>query len=354
MTGQIVVAVTGASGLVGSHLVEHLAKAGYQVSAIARSISSDKEGVLAGLVARFPNVTLSYADVVDPIATMSAFKGANVVVHSAGVVDPYGSRESIFATNVGGTLTALRCAKEVGASQFIHVSSLSVITGQGHQYNLPESAPLKLCGESYADSKVEAEKLVSKEAGKGAIGVTIVRPGFIYGPRERAWLPRMIQSIATGKAMIIGDGTKETNVIYVGNLSMAIQAAIGNQTAYGQIYNLTDGQSITKRQLFDAVADGMGLPRVSKKVPFVVAQAFCESISRIAPALPVSMQRNLARYSRAAFRLAAINQGFNITKAERELGYRNRIPFADGMAITLEYFKQKADDPRRDLMQSKS
>lgn len=343
MTAQTVVAVTGAAGLVGSHVVEHLASQGFNVVAIARAITSDKEGVLSGLVARFPNVTLAYADIVDPIATKSALKGANVVVHAAGIVDPYGSREAIFATNVGGTLSALRCAKEVHASQFIHVSSLSVITGKGHQYNLADSAPLKLCGEAYADSKVEAEKLVMKEANKGAIAITIVRPGFIYGPRERAWMPRLIQSIATGKAMIIGDGTKETNVIYVGNLCLAIEAVIGNQTANGQIYNLTDGQSITKRQLFDAIADGMGLPRVTKKVPFIVAQAVCESISRVAPALPTSMQRNLARYSRAAFRLAALNQGFNITKAERELGYRNRIKFQDAMAATLQYFKEKGE-----------
>jgi hypothetical protein len=60
--------------------------------------------------------------------------------------------------------------------------------------------------------------------------------------------------------------------------------------------------------------------------------------------LPVESQRKLARFSRAAFRLAAVNQGFSIKKAESELGYTNRIPFATGMADTLSTFKNPANE----------
>lgn len=139
--------------------------------------------------------------------------------------------------------------------------------------------------------------------------------------------------------MLIDGGKKETNVIYVENLSRAITSAILNEKAYGQVYNLTDGQKISKKELFDAIADGLGLPRVKKVVPGVAAKLFCEVVSSVAPMMGVDTQRKLARFSRAAFRLAGVNQGFSIAKAERELNYVDRVPFQTGISKTLVTFK---------------
>ncbi len=336
MTGKAKVAITGASGLVGSHLAEHLVQRGYTVTAMSRSATTEK---CLTTISGPGSLTLKQVDVSDEQGLVNAFSGYDVVVHAAGTVDPYGSRESIFKTNVEGTRTALAAARKASVQQFIFVSSLSVITGQGDQFDVDESAELKPCGESYADSKVEAERLTMSEPETSSLKVTAVRPGFIYGPREKAWMPRLINSIGTGKAMLIGGGVKETNVIYVGNLSTAIENALLNPKAYGQVFNLTDGERVTKKELFDAIADGLGLPRVTKQIPSGVARFACEMISSFAPFLPVEKQRGLARFSRAAFRLAGVNQGFSVKKAERDLNYVNRVPFKEGMAKTLEYFK---------------
>jgi len=330
------VAVTGATGLVGGHLVQYLAGRNYEVIAIGRS----KEKLSHF---QSPNIEIRIADIEDQEAVSKAISGAEVVVHSAATVDPYGSRESIFATNVGGTKKILEAAKAQNVKHFLYVSSLSVITGQGDLYNVDESEPLKPCGESYADSKVEAERTVMAESEnpQSKMKVTSLRPGFIYGPGERAWMPRLINSIATGKAMLIDGGKKETNVIYVENLSRAIASAILNEKAYGQVYNLTDGQKISKKELFDAIADGLNLPRVKKVVPGVAAKLFCEVVSSVAPMMGVDTQRKLARFSRAAFRLAGVNQGFSIAKAERELNYVDRVPFQTGISQTLATFKSE-------------
>jgi nucleoside-diphosphate-sugar epimerase len=341
MTAKAKVAVTGASGLVGSHLAEHLVGKGYNVVAMSRNAPTEK---CLNSIGGPGSLTLKAVDVNDKQALENAFAGCDVVVHAAGTVDPYGSRESIFKTNVEGTRSALAAARAVGVKQFIFVSSLSVITGQGDQFDVDESAELKPCGESYADSKVEAERLVMSEPPTSALKVTAVRPGFIYGPREKAWMPRLINSIGTGKAMLIGGGVKETNVIYVGNLSQAIENALLNANAFGQVFNLTDGERITKKQLFDAIADGLSLPRVTKQIPVPVARFACEMISSFAPMLPVEKQRSLARFSRAAFRLAGVNQGFSVKKAEKELNYVNRVPFKVGMDKTLEYFKAERSE----------
>lgn len=332
------VAVTGASGLVGSHVVEHLANQGFDVIAVLRTVPDFLQKFISAY-AGAGSIKIANASLENEAALQQAFTGAQAVVHAAGSVDPFGSRESIFATNFGGTESALRAAQLAGVNHFIFVSSLSVITGQGDQYDVDESAPLKPCGESYADSKIEAEKAVMAYIGKGAMKVTALRPGFIYGPRERSWMPRLINSIRTGKAMLIDGGTKQTNVIFIGNLARAIESTLFNEKTFGQVYNLTDGEVISKKELFDAIADGLSLPRVSKKIPAAVAKPVCLAISAIAPSLPVETQRKLARFSKAAFRLAAVNQGFSVAKAERDLPYVNRIAFSDGMKATLAAFR---------------
>ncbi|MCA9802413.1 MAG: NAD-dependent epimerase/dehydratase family protein [Cyanobacteria bacterium HKST-UBA02] len=324
------VAITGATGLVGASLAKYLAERGYGVTALVRSREKG-EALLSGMGIKIETIP----DIQDVESLSERLQDIDVLVHAAGCVDPYGKREAIFAINVGGTRTALAAAAKQGVQQFIHISSLSVITGQGDQYDVDESAPLTRCGEAYADSKVEAEQLVMSEASAGDIQVTALRPGFIYGPGERAWLPRLVNSISRGKAMLIDGGVKETNVIYVQNLNRAIEGAILNENAYGRVYNLTDGEKVTKKMLFDTIADCLGLPRVKKKIPSAVAKPACEIISTIAPFLGPDKQKELARFSRAAFRLAGVNQGFSIARAEKDLGYVNRIPFSEGMKETL-------------------
>jgi len=330
------VLVTGATGLVGFHAVKHLLSKGFAVKALTRSSSNTVD--LQSL-STSGQLSIVQAELDDKQQLINCLNGVDVVVHAAGFVDPLAKREDIYKVNVQATGTLLAAAKEAKVKQFIHISSLSVITGQGDQYGLSESAELKYCGEAYADSKVDAEKLVTTK--NGTIAVTVLRPGFIYGPKEKAWMPRLINSIAQGKAMLIDGGHKETNVIYVGNLSQAIELAILNKQSYGQVYNLTDGEKVSKKQLFDAIADGLQLPRVTKTIPSAVAKTACEVVSVIAPLLPLSARKGLARYSRAAFRLAGVNQGFDIGKAERELNYTKRIPFAEGMKLTLADFGSK-------------
>ncbi len=342
------IAVTGAGGLVGNYLVQYLVAKGYPVVALIRASSSSAKQLqdfVAGCGGK--DVTVKYADVNDGASLAAAFKDVDVVVHAAGCVNPYGLRDEIFKTNVDGTRTALIAARGCGCRQFIHISSLSVITGQGDQYNVDESAVLRYCGENYADSKVATEEMLDSETASGGIALTTMRPGFIYGPNEKTWMPRLIESIRTGKAALIDGGSKETNVINVENLSRAIEGAFLNTAAYEQKYNLTDGQKISKKLLFDTISGALNLPPVRKVIPSSVAKPFCNLVSTVAPLLPVATQQKLARYSRAAFRLVGVNQGFSIAKAEAQLGYTNRVPFEKGMANALETFRPLAENGSR-------
>lgn len=336
--------ITGATGLVGFNLTKHLISHGYRIVAGVRNTSdtialqklaatsgSDTSGSGQNLL------QIAHVDLFSRDSLSAAMTGCSIVIHCAGAVDPHARRADIIETNVGGTRSALQAAVAAGVRQFIHISSLSVITGQEDQFNVDESAPLRYCGEAYADSKVDAEKVVATES-KTVINWTVLRPGFIYGPGERAWMPRLIQSLKTGKAMLIDGGSRQTNVIYVENLARAARLAILNERAYGQVYNLTDGKTPSKKELFDSICDGLGLPRVKKNVPRPVAKFVCDIVSTFAPMMPTDMRQKLSRFSRAAFRLAAVNQGFSTAKAEKDLGYTDRVPFNQGMKETLLSF----------------
>lgn len=339
------IVVTGATGMVGYHVVAHLLKQPYSVTATARN---PVRPPLSNLKADFAKLDLEQLDITDREGCFNIAQKADIIVHCAGIIDPYASRSEIQKVNVTGTINMLDAAIKAGCKQFIHISSLSVITAQRDQYGVAEDAEMLYCGEPYADSKVDAENAIRMKMGSSGTAITILRPGFIYGPMERAWMPRLLESLRTGKAMLIDGGIKQTNVIGINNLCLAIELALMNPQAQDQVFNLTDGQIVTKKELFDTICEYMGYPPVERAVPGSVAKLFCNFISSFAPYLPVAARQKLARYSKAAFRLAGLNQGFDISKAEKHLGYRHLQPFTEGMQEALNYFqaRQQAARPR--------
>lgn len=327
--------VSGSTGMVGFQVVKHLADLGFDVVAGVRPSSKTSE---LQAIAGAGQITVGKAELFETAKLGELMKGCAIVVHCAGAVDPHARREHIMQTNVEGTRSLLEAAIATGVKQFIHISSLSVITGQEDQYNVDETAPLRYCGEAYADSKVEAEKTVTEKAAQ--INITILRPGFIYGPGERAWMTRLIGNLKAGKVMLIDGGTRQTNVIYVKNLVRAVELSLDNPVAYGQVFNLTDEKTPTKKELFDTICDNLDIPRVTKQVPRAVVKTVCDVVSMIAPVLPEGVKQGLGRFSRAAFRLAAVNQGFSVNKAQKQLKYIGTVPFEQGMQETLRTFAQ--------------
>jgi len=325
--------VSGSTGMVGFQVVKHLALLGFDVSAGVRPSSKTAE---LQSISSEGQVTVASAELQETAKLGELMKGCAIVVHCAGAVDPHARREDIMQTNVEGTKSMLDAAISAGVKQFIHISSLSVITGQEDQYNVDETAPLRYCGEAYADSKVDAEKAVTEKSDQ--ISTTILRPGFIYGPGEKAWMPRLIANLKAGKVMLIDGGTRQTNVIYVKNLVRAVELALDNPVAYGQVFNLTDEKTPAKKELFDTICDNLSIPPVTKQVPRAVVKTVCDVVSIVAPFLPDGVKQGLGRFSRAAFRLAAVNQGFSVNKAQKQLKYLNTVTFEQGMKETLSSF----------------
>jgi 2-alkyl-3-oxoalkanoate reductase len=170
--------------------------------------------------------------------------------------------------------------------------------------------------------------------------VVVLRPGFIYGTRDRTVMPKLLDNMRNGKLRYIGGGKGAMNCIYVGNLVEAAMLAVEKPEAVGQIYNLTDGEVVSKRRFIDSIADGVGLPRPKPvSVPLWLARIMAWWMERRArkknsPKAP--------RLTQGRLKFLGLNLDFSIEKAKRELGYRPRWNFDEGMRETVAWYKQNA------------
>ena len=100
----------------------------------------------------------------------------------------------------------------------------------------------------------------------------IVRPGFIYGERDRTVLPKLLLNLRRGSFMYFGSGEQVLNCIYVKNLVSGIFLVAENPAAVGEVFNLTDGQAITKKQFVGRVAELAGLKPPTRRLPLGLAR----------------------------------------------------------------------------------
>jgi nucleoside-diphosphate-sugar epimerase len=322
--------ITGGTGFVGSHLAEACVGRGLAVTTIARPASDTS--LLDGL-----GVTVERGDLSDRAIVRRALKGVDVVVHCAAKVGDWGPVEDYRAINVEALRGLLEACKGVPLQRFVHMSSLGVYAAR-HHYGTDESEALpEHHMDGYTQTKVEAERLALQHYKQHGIPVVVLRPGFIYGPRDRTVLPRLIEMLRAGEIRYLGGGRHALNNTYVGNLVDAVFLAVENPRAVGQVYNLTDGELVSKRRFIEAVADGAGLPRPTRSVPLWVARLaarFMEQRARRrgAPEAP--------RLTQARLKFLGLNLDYSIEKAKRELGYRPRATFEQGMQQTMAWYRQ--------------
>ena len=325
--------ITGATGFVGGHVAEACAARGHQVRALARN-GSDTTLLdrLGALVIR--------GDLTDSQILQKAADNTDIIVHCAAKVGDQGPVEEYRLVNVDALRGLLEACRGKPLKRFIHMSSLGVYEARHHN-GTAEIEPLPQTHlDAYSQTKLEADLLAQEYQKKHDIPLVILRPGFVYGPRDRTVLPKLIQRMTHGKVHYLGGDRRALNTIFVGNLMDAIFLAAEKPEAVGQVYNLTDGEFVSKRRFFEAVADGMGLPRSKQILPRWLAAIVVRQLER-------QMRRAIAKgknplLTPAQFKFLLLNLDFSIEKAKRELGYRPRFTFDQGMSETLAWYKQNA------------
>jgi nucleoside-diphosphate-sugar epimerase len=186
----------------------------------------------------------------------------------------------------------------------------------------------------YCRAKVRAEELCRQYQGD----LTIVRPSWIYGPRDRTTLPRILKALDAGRVAVIGRGDNLLNVVYAGDVAEGAILAATRPRAKGQAYNLSSEGEITQSDFLDLLADALGRPRIQGRVSYTFAYwggFLSEVIGRM-----IRMRRppHLTRYAVA---LVGRSTRFSIAKAREHLGWQPRLDIHEGVRRTLEWYHKK-------------
>jgi nucleoside-diphosphate-sugar epimerase len=323
--------ITGATGFVGGHIAETLVERGWEVTAIVRPQSDT--ALLEQL-----GVTLVRGELDDPQTIVRAVSEVEAVIHCAARVGDWGPVADYRKVNVEGLRALLDVCKGQALERFIHMSSLGVYAAR-HHHGTTEAEPLpRRQPDGYSQSKVEADLLAQSYYRDFGVPVVVLRPGFVYGPRDRAVLPRIIESLRIGTMRYPGaKGARALNTIYVRNLVDAVLLALDEPRAVGQVYNLTDGEFVSKRRFVEAVADAMGLPHPTMMPPLWLARILtwgAETWAKLRGAKEAPL------FTRARLKFLGLNLDFSIEKAREELGYKPRVPFDDAMFLTMQWYRQ--------------
>jgi nucleoside-diphosphate-sugar epimerase len=315
------VLVTGATGFIGGAVARALAGRGDDVRALVRDparLSADGAEPVRG-------------DLADAGSLAVAAEDVDAVVHCAGVVSDWLPAEEIRRVNVEGTGRVLDACRTAGVRRLVHLSSLAVL-GSRHHRGTDESAPYAP-SDAYGAAKIESERLVLASGGVEAV---VLRPGFVYGPGDNQFLPRLLDSLAQGRFAYVGDGSKLLNVVDVGDIAAAALLALDTPAAAGQAYNLTDGTQTSLRTFVEAVADEAGYQRPARSIPPPVAFLAAYVLEALARA---RRSREAPRLNRGRLKFLHYEQHFSIEKARRELGYAPATTYREGVPRAVAWFR---------------
>lgn len=254
--------VTGAGGFIGSHLVEELVRAGYDVRAFVHYNSNDKwfnldripKDVLSG-------VQVVSGDVADAFFVDKAVQGRDLVFHLAALIGiPYSyiAPAAYVNTNILGTLHVLEACRRHGVSRLVHTST-SEVYGSAQYTPIDERHPL--VGQSpYSATKIAADKLAESFWLSFALPVCTVRPFNTYGPRQsmRAIIPTIIVQALTTGALNLGNLDPVRDLTFVNDTARGFIAAAESDAVIGQVVNLGVGSGCSIRELVERIGRLLG------------------------------------------------------------------------------------------------
>ncbi len=273
------VAVTGVTSGVGLRLAELARARGLEVVGLVRDPARSDATRLRGL-----GVELVRGDLEDEAALTELARGADVLVHLAAHVGDRGRPEEFVRVNVGGTARAVRAAAAGGVRRFVHLSSTAVY-GRPDEGRVDEGWPMRHSGAPYDDTKVDAERVAFATGRELGLEVVALRPPIIYGPYDRNFMPRMVESLQKRRFLLIDGGRAPLNVVWVDHLCDVIFLAAERPEAVGEAFNVMDevaGRPPSVREVAEVVADAHGLPRPTLAVPYGLAYAASAVLAAVA------------------------------------------------------------------------
>ena len=247
--------ITGGCGFIGSHLTEHLAQRGFEVTVFDRYNSNNDWGWLENSIFK-KDFNVILGDIRDYDSVKNAVKGNNIVLHLAALIGiPYSyiSPLAYIKTNVEGTYNVLQSAKELEISKTV-ITSTSEVYGSAIYTPINEDHPLQPQS-PYSASKIGADNLALSYYHSFDLPVTIIRPFNTYGPRQssRAIIPTIFSQLISSKNISLGNLSTVRDFTFVEDLCMAYEILLKNNIFNGEVVNVGSNQDISISQLLEKI-----------------------------------------------------------------------------------------------------
>jgi nucleoside-diphosphate-sugar epimerase len=318
--------VTGATGFTGGHLARGLLARGHAVRALARDPAGACDLEAAG-------IQLAIGDIRDPRALDAAMTGVHTVYHLAAAYRQAGIPEDTYrAVNAVAAGEVVQAAARAGVHRVVHCSTVGV-HGDIARPPADEDAPLRP-GDVYQVTKLEGERLARQAGERLGVEVTIARPTGIYGPGDRRLL-KLFQGVVRGFP-ILGRGEIYYHLTYIDDLVEGFRLCGEHPAASNRTYILAGGEVTTLNELVALVAHVADVPppRLHLPVwPFWIAGALCEAVCVPLGLEPPIYRRRVDFYTKS--------RAFDIARARREIGYAPRVGLREGIARTLDWYRQR-------------
>jgi nucleoside-diphosphate-sugar epimerase len=319
--------VTGGTGFLGASLTRRLLTDGARVRVLARSRA--KAQPLADLGAEI--VT---GDITDRTSVRAAVDGMQVVYHLAGpLLVPGVPASEYHRTHVTGTELLLDCCeKALGLERFVHCSTTGVLGVTGDRA-ADENAPFRPTN-IYEQAKADAETAV-RAKWRQDFPAVVARPGLVYGPGD-IHLLSFFQAIFRHRFRPIGRRDARLHPIYIDDMTEALIRCGQRSAAIGECFHLAGRKPVAIRELASVIARAEGTRLPSGHIPFVAARAVAGVGDRLPPGL-----KHYAPLTGSRLEFLTHSRVYDVSKAARLLDFAAPTDLPTGVALTVEWYRQR-------------
>jgi nucleoside-diphosphate-sugar epimerase len=320
------VLVTGATGLLGGHLIKELQLRREQIRALVLPLENADQLVEQG-------VEVVRGDVTDASSLGPAVRDIELVFHLAGMMGVWRPLSDYRLVNVTGSANLYQAAQKAGVRRYVHTSSHTVY-GLGYGRWLTENDALRPDPDPYSITKAEGDRLMRRLLLSSQVETVILRPGTFFGPGDRLHFGRLAQKLKAGKGVILGRGENALPFCYVTDVVQGFLLAAYHEHAPANVYNITNDRPLTQQEMFDAIADAVGGTRPTRHLPYVPVYYG----SMVAEKVVARLTHTRPLVTQLGAMMFGSDNRQSVEKARRELGYEPQVDLRTGIRLAAEWF----------------
>lgn len=320
------IAITGIGGFIGYRMAQRALELGWTVSGMDISEAAAER-------AREIGASVVVGDINDRFVLEQTFAGADLVFHTAAVVQEDGPRELYERVNNMGTRTVCEVAQAIAVKRLLHLSSVMVY-GFNYPPNVAEEGPFADDGNIYNETKLSSERIALSFNGD-ALAVNVVRPGDVYGAGSVPWVLRPLQMIKSGQMLLptVKQRHGVINHVHIDNLIDGVLLVLDKGVA-GEVFNITDDQATPTLEFFSHHAQWL-----DKKLPASMPAVVVSPVLKFAEWLLPKVGVNLP-FKADGLRFLCRQNKVSCEKAKQQLGYQPVIHLAAGMQQTEQELRE--------------